>query len=141
MARVTNPDGSWVDCTIASTEPGEKKLVKTTQEDCVHDFDCEYVDTGWITHVKCPGKMNVYHYKQEVTNHYSCESYSDGCTYYYTYDEKVTNTWTENGYCEMPDGRSCCPDYSMPMGAPEGWPPPWWPQPVIVQPGERNPFK
>ena len=139
-SSTTNSDGSSVDCIVTNTSEGEKELVETTTEDCMHDFTCEYVDTGWQTQVRCPGKMNVYHYKQVITYSWSCTMYSDGCSYTYTYDEPVTINWTENGYCIMENGRSCCPDYSLPVGGPPGWPPPGWSQPVIVGPDERNPF-
>lgn len=141
MASFTNSDGSSVDCTLANTRYGQKELTKTTQEDCVHDFTCEYVDTGWQTQVQCPGKMNVYHYKQDVFYDWNCVMRSDGCVYTYSYTETVPITWTENGYCTMENGRSCCPDYSMPIGGPPGWPPPGWSQPVIVGPDEPNPFR
>jgi hypothetical protein len=138
---MTNSDGSSVDCSVAASIPGPKELVKTTQEDCQHDFDCEYADTGYVTQVKCAGKMNVYHYKQEVTNYYVCVYRGDCMVVTYPYTDKITNTWTENGHCIMENGRSCCPDGSLPVGGPPGWPPPGWSSPVIVGPDEPNPFK
>lgn len=143
MATFTNPDGSSADCNIVSTVPGEVKLVETKEADCTRDFTCEYVDTGWQTNVSCPGKMKVYYYEQDVTNNWSCTMRADGCTYYYTYSEKVTNKWTENGTCVTENGRSCCPDYSLPIGGPDDWErPDGWPDgPIIVGPDEPNPFK
>jgi hypothetical protein len=141
MASFTNPDGSSTECNLVGSVPGEKELVDTTQEDCMHDFTCEYADTGWQTNVQCHGKMNVYHYKQVVTNYYICVQKSDCIYLTYPDSEKVTNTWTENGNCIMQNGRSCCPDGSLPIGGPPDWPPPGWAQPVIVGPDEPNPFK
>jgi hypothetical protein len=143
MASVgtTNPDGSSTTCYITSSTPGEKKLVDTKIEDCQRDFTCQYQDTGWQTQVKCPGKMKVYHYEQEVTNNWSCTVYFDRCSYTYSYTEKVTNTWTENGDCEMGgDGSSCCPDGSLPVGNPGGTPDAW-PDPITVPPDFPNPFR
>ena len=140
MASFTNPDGSSTECNLVGSETGPKELVSTTQQDCVHDFTCQYSDTGWITNVQCPGKMNVYHYKQVVTNSYICVQEADCIYLTYPSSEKITNTWTENGNCIMSNGRSCCPDFSLPIGGPDGWPPPGWSLPVIVDPDERNPF-
>lgn len=141
MATITNPDGSTTECNIVSSVPGQKELTKTTQEDCVVDLTCEYADTGWQTQVQCPGKMNVYHYKQEITDYYVCIHRADCMYITYNTSDKRTITWTENGYCRTNNnGTHCCPDFSLPVGAPPDWPPPGWSKPVIVGPDEDNPF-
>jgi hypothetical protein len=101
-------------CVLTNTRYGPAELqLPFGETDCVRNFTCQDFETMMYFDVTCPGTMKIYTYKQDVTYDWSCTMYSDGCVYTYSYSETITNTWTENGNCAMPGGRSCCPPDSM----------------------------
>ena len=131
-----------VDCVITNTRQGPVELVDTSTEDCQRDFTCQDNNTGNTTTVTCDGTKTIYNYKQNVSYDWSCVMYSDGCVYRYSYTENTTNTWSEEGACAMPGGRSCCPDGTSPVPEDGDLPyPPGWQPPTNVGPDEPNPFR
>lgn len=106
------------DCVLTNTKYGPAELQLPFEEGipCVRHFTCQDFNTMAYFNVECHGTMKRYTYKQDVTYDWSCTMYSDGCVYTYSYSETITNTWTENGECAMPGGRSCCPSDSMLIG-------------------------